>query len=301
MCVKQVPDTTDVKIDPKTNTLIREGVPSILNPFDQFALEEAIRVKKVSESKIPHSFLEVSSHDTKGMSNHKVITKFIAQQGHNFLCDKKENDEIVVVSMGPPQTRSALMKCLALGADKAVLLSDRVFAGSDTFATSYTLAQGIRKIGGFDIIFCGQQAIDGDTAQVGPELATNLRIPQITYVEKVENIEGRKLVAYSQTDEGYRITEAKMPVLLTGTPPTSFEPKNPPICSIMTAKKKSFVVWCANDIGGEKDMYGLNGSPTQVIKVYPPPAREKGVMITDTPEIASKKLVGMLVENKIIK
>jgi len=135
VCVKQVPDTTQVQIDPETNTLIREGVPSILNPFDQFVLEEAIKVKE-------------------------------------------ENDEIIVISMGPPQAKKALLKCLALGADKAILLTDRIFAGADTFATSYTLAQAIKKLGEFSIIFCGLQAIDGDTAQVGPEIAGILNIPK---------------------------------------------------------------------------------------------------------------------------
>ncbi|MFX1464450.1 MAG: electron transfer flavoprotein subunit beta, partial [Promethearchaeota archaeon] len=139
VCVKQVPDTTEVKIDPETNTLIREGVPSILNPFDQFALEEAIKIKK-------------------------------------------EGDEIIVISMGPTQAKKALLKCLALGADKAILLSDKVFAGADTWATSYTLVQSIKKIGDYNMIFCGLQAIDGDTAQVGPEIAAQLGIPQITHV-----------------------------------------------------------------------------------------------------------------------
>ena len=152
VCVKQVPDTNEVKIDPKTNTLIREGVPSILNPFDQFALEEAIKMKN-------------------------------------------EGDEIVAISMGPPQAKKALMKCLALGADRAILLSDRAFAGADTFATAFTLAGAIKKIGKYDVIFTGLQAIDGDTAQVGPEIAAQLVIPQLTYVEEVLKIEGKKLEA----------------------------------------------------------------------------------------------------------
>jgi electron transfer flavoprotein beta subunit len=162
VCVKQVPDTTEVKVDPKTNTLIREGVPCILNPFDQFALEEAVKLKK-------------------------------------------EGDKIIVITMGPPQAKKELMKCLALGADEAILLCDRALAGADTWATSYTLAQAIRKIGNFDIIFCGYQAIDGDTAQVGPELAAQLGIPQITYIESVDELGKRKLIAKSQTDEGYKI------------------------------------------------------------------------------------------------
>lgn len=257
VCVKQVPDTTEVKIDPETNTLVREGVPSILNPFDQFALEEAIKIKQ-------------------------------------------EGDEIIVISMGPPQAKKALMKCLALGADKAILLSDRNFAGADTWATAYTLTQCIKKIGGFDIIFCGLQAIDGDTAQVGPEIAAQLGIPQITYVESIENITGKKLVIKAQTDDGYKILETKVPILITGITPSSFEPTNPPMMSIMKANKKPFSVWDANELGGDKEKYGLNGSLTQVIKVYSPPAREKGVIFQDEPVEAVGKLIDLLSKDKVI-
>ncbi len=258
VCVKQVPDTTEVKIDPETNTLIREGVPSILNPFDQFALEEAIKLKK-------------------------------------------EGDEIIVISMGPPQAKKALLKCLALGADKAILLSDRNFAGADTWATSYTLTQCIKKIGDFDMIFCGLQAIDGDTAQVGPEIAAQLGIPQITYVEDIEKIEGKKVTAKVQTDDGYKIVEAKLPILMTGITPSSFEPTNPPMMSIMKANKKPFSTWDAEELGGNKEDYGLNGSLTEVIKVYSPPARQQGEIIKEeTAEEAVQKLIELLSKDKVI-
>ena len=257
VCVKQVPDTTEIKIDPETNTLIREGVPSILNPFDQFVLEEAIRIKQ-------------------------------------------EDDEIIVISMGPPQTKKALMKCLALGADRAILLSDKVFAGADTLATSYTITQAIKKLDDFDIIFCGLQAIDGDTAQVGPEIAGILNIPQITYVERIEEVSGKKLLAKVQTDDGYKIVESRLPTLITGTTPSSFQPTNPSMMSIMKANKKPFFTWDANELGGDKDRYGLNGSLTQVIKIYSPPSREKGVVINDEPEAAVKILMDLLSKDKVI-
>lgn len=257
VCVKQVPDTTEVRIDPKTNTLIREGVPSILNPFDQFALEEAIKVKK-------------------------------------------EGDEIIAISMGPPQAKKALMKCLALGADKAILISDTILSGSDTFATAYTLTQAINKIGDFDVIFCGYQAIDGDTAQVGPELAAQLNIPQVTYVESVGKVEGKKLEAKSQTDEGYNIIEVKVPVLLTGISPSSFEPSSPPLPNIIKAKKKPLITWNTDDLGGEKEKYGLTGSLTQVIKIYAPPTKERGIMIDDEPEAAVEKLIELLNKDGVI-
>ncbi|MFX1378164.1 MAG: electron transfer flavoprotein subunit beta/FixA family protein [Promethearchaeota archaeon] len=258
VCIKQVPDTTEVKIDPETNTLIREGVPSILNPFDQFVLEEAIKIRQ-------------------------------------------EGDEILVISMGPPQAKKALLKCLALGADKAILLSDKIFAGADTWATSYTLTQCIKKIGDFNIIFCGLQAIDGDTAQVGPEIAAQLGIPQITYVESVEKLEGKKLTAKVQTDDGYKIVEVRLPVLITGMTPSSFEPTNPPMMNIMKANKKPFLTWDADELGGNKEDYGLNGSLTEVIKVYSPPARQQGVVIQEeTSEASVKKLIELLSKDKVI-
>jgi electron transfer flavoprotein beta subunit len=257
VCVKQVPDTTEVKIDPKTNTLIREGVPSILNPFDQFALEEAIRIKK-------------------------------------------EGDEIIAISMGPSQAKKALMKCLALGADKAILINDTALIGSDTYATAFALAQAIKKIGDYKVIFCGYQAIDGDTAQVGPELAAQLNISQITYVESVEKIDIKKLEAKAQTDEGYNIIEAKLPVLLTGITPSSFEPTSPPLPSIIKAKKKPLITWNTDDLGGEKDKYGLAGSLTQVIKIYTPPLREKGTVIEDEPNSAVDKLIELLTKDGVI-
>jgi len=268
VCVKQVPDTTEVKIDPKTNTLIREGVPSILNPYDQFGVEESIRIR------------DMAAEGNEG------------GQG---------DGKITVISMGPPQAKSALMKCLALGADDAILLSDRAFAGSDTWATSYTLSQAIRKLGEFDLVVCGQQAIDGDTAQVGPELAQHLGIPQVTYVEKVEPGEGgRRLVIHKQTEDGYQVLEARMPVLLATMPSTSFEPGYPPMSGIMKAKRKPYEVWDAEALGGDTASYGLDGSFTQVVRTYSPPVRGKGEMIEGEPGEAARKLVEPLLRDGII-
>ena len=173
VCVKQVPEITEVKIDPVTHTLVREGVPSILNPFDEFAVEEALRIRE------------------------------------------KHGGEVTAVTMGPPQAREALIKCLAMGADRAILLTDRAFAGADTWATAYTLSLAIKRLE-HDIILCGKQAIDGDTAQVGPELAENLGIPQITFVKKVEVDEkSRKVLVHRETEDGYEVIECRLPVLLT--------------------------------------------------------------------------------------
>ncbi|MDE7034912.1 MAG: electron transfer flavoprotein subunit beta/FixA family protein, partial [Eubacteriales bacterium] len=182
VCVKQVPDTTEIKIDPVKNTLIREGVPSIVNPFDGYALEAAARIR-----------------------------------------DKNPDTRIVVVSMGPEQAKNALKECLAIAADKAYLVSGREFGGSDTLATSYILSETIREIerreGPFDAIFCGKQAIDGDTAQVGPEIAEHLGYPQVTYGLEAE-LDGGALKIKKETEDGAEIVAVNMPCLVTFTKPS---------------------------------------------------------------------------------
>jgi len=258
-CIKQVPDTTEVKVDPKTHTLIREGVPSILNPYDHYAVEESVRIR------------EESGEGT-----------------------------VTVITMGPPQARSSLMRCLALGADEAILISDKNFAGSDTWATAYTLSVAIKKIGKFDLVFCGQQAIDGDTAQVGPELAQQLGIPQVTYVEKIELDNKNKLTIHKQTEVGYHILEATAPILLALLPPTSFQPEHPPMSSILKAKKKPFSVWDAKTLGGDISKFGLEGSFTQVIKTYTPPPRCKCEIIEGNTTESAKKLSKILLKHEAL-
>jgi electron transfer flavoprotein beta subunit len=259
VCVKQVPDTTEVKVDPKTHTLIRDGVPSILNPYDQYAIEECVRIK-----------------------------------------EKTGEGTVIVITMGPPQARSALMKCLALGADEAILISDKAFAGSDTWATAYTLAQAIKKIGSIDMVFCGQQAIDGDTAQVGPEIAQQLGITQVTYVEKIDINDKHKLTIHKQTEEGYHVLETKPPVLLALLPPTSFQPEHPPMSSILRAKKKPFNEWDAKILGGDLSNYGLDGSFTQVIKTYTPPSRGECELIEGNSNDAARKLSEILLKQEVL-
>ena len=260
VCVKQVPDTTEVRIDPKTNTLIREGVPSILNPYDQFALEEGMRIR-----------------------------------------DSAGGGKITVLSMGPPQARTTLVKCLALGADDAILLSDRAFAGADTWATALTLSHAVRRIGEYDLVLCGQQAIDGDTAQVGPELAENLGIPQVTYVEELSGLTGNKLELRKQIEDGYQQIEVELPALLSLMPSTSFEPGIPPMSGIMKAKRKPFAVWDAEAIGGDPSTFGLEGSFTQVVKTYPPPARGESMILEGSPTETVSRLVPFLMKGGIIR
>lgn len=256
VCVKQVPETTSVRLDPQTHTLVREGVQSVVNPFDEFAVEEAVRIKE------------------------------------------RLGGSVTAVTMGPPQAREALLKCLAMGADRAVHLCDRAFAGSDTWATSFILASAIRTTK-FDMVFCGKQAIDGDTAQVGPEIAELLGIPQITCVKKVV-VENGTVTVHRETEEGYEVIESKLPVLLTAIKGLN-EPRMPSIAGIMSAKKKEIRTVTAADLGLEKDKIGLEGSPTRVIKVFPPQARAAGLVLKDLDSSAAAgKILGFLTERGVV-
>lgn len=251
VCIKQVPDTTQVKIDPQTNTLIREGVQSIINPFDTYAIEEAVRLKE------------------------------------------KYDGKVTVVTMGPPQAQEALREAISLGCDDAVLICDRAFAGSDTLATGYTLASAIRKIKDFDIILCGKQASDGDTAQVGPGIATQLDIPQITYVKKIEKIEDNRLTAERMTEEGFDIIQTSLPCLLTVVKEIN-EPRLPSLKGKMRAKKAEILTLKAIDLDVDETQLGLTGSPTWVSKIFTPPPRPKGKMFEGDPELAATELISFL-------
>ena len=260
VCIKQVPETAGVKIDPKTKTLVREGIPSILNPFDEFAVEEALKLKE------------------------------------------KHGGEVIIVTMGPPQAREAIMKCLAMGADSAIHLTDIAFSGSDTLATAYTLAKAIKQcIPIFDIILCGKQAIDGDTAQVPPEIAELLSIPRITGINKLDvDAKQRKVVAHKETDEGYEVIECKLPVLLTALKGLN-EPRLPSFRGILAAKKKEIRLITAKELDDETTFFGLNGSPTQVVEVFTPEPRAGGIIIREeeATEVA-KKLVQFLVKERML-
>jgi len=259
VCLKQVPDTNEVKIDPVRGTLIREGVPSIINPDDRNALEEALRIK-----------------------------------------DRNKDVKVTVLSMGPPQADVALREAIAMGADEAILLSDRAFAGSDTWATSTALSAGLKKIGDFDIIFCGRQAIDGDTAQVGPQIAEHLDLPQITYVEDLQ-INGDKVVTKRALEDGHFVIESSMPVLLTAIKELN-EPRYPSIKGIYEAHKGDKVrIWSAKDVDADFDNLGLNGSPTQVNKSFTPPGRSGvGEMLKGNAKESVRDLIIKLKEKQVI-
>ena len=263
VCVKQVPDTTEIKIDPVTNTLIRDGVPSIVNPYDTFALENAARLK-----------------------------------------DRDPETKIVVISMGPAQAKNALKECLAIAADKAYLITDRAFGGSDTLATSYILSQAIARVeekeGKFDCIFCGKQAIDGDTAQVGPEIAEHMGYPQITYALECEaDADGLKVI--QQGPDYKQVLKTTLPCVVTFTNP-SFDVRYPTIRRKMTANRTEIPDVTAVDIP-EIDLTccGLKGSPTRVKKTYVPVRNNQCVLVKeDDLAASSRKLVAMLSDAHVI-
>ena len=254
VCAKQVPDTNVIKINPKTGTLIRDGVPSILNHDDANALEEALKIK-----------------------------------------DMYPDTHITVVTMGPPQAKDLLIECLAKGADEGVLVSDRAVGGSDTWATSNTLEAAIKKIGEFDLIFAGRQAIDGDTAQVGPQLAEKLDIPQVTYVEEFEIDKNMKdITVKRQLEDGYEIIKIQTPCMLTAIKELN-TPRYMSINGIFGAKDKEMKVWNAKDIEVDLTKVGLEASPTNVFRSFTPAPKGKGVVLEgDTEkEVAQKLLINL--------
>jgi electron transfer flavoprotein beta subunit len=240
VCIKQVPDTAEVKINPETGTLIREGVPSIINPFDLHAIEAGLFLKE------------------------------------------KTGGKVTVLTMGPPQAEAALREAIAMGADEGVLLSDRAFAGSDTWATSFTLSKALSKLGA-EIIICGKQAIDGDTAQVGPETAEFLNIPHISYVRKIQDVADTSIRVQRIMDEGYDVVESSLPVLLTVVRELN-EPRLPSLKGKMAAKKAVIQKWGQADIVADENDVGLKGSPTQVKNVFAPEARSDRKILQGTPE-----------------
>ena len=258
VCAKQVPDTNEVKIDPVKGTLIREGVPSILNPDDANALEAALELR-----------------------------------------DKHPGTTVTVISMGPPQAIYMLRECLAMGADDACLLSSRAFGGADTCATSTTLAAGIKKISDYDIIFAGRQAIDGDTAQVGPQTAQRLGLPSVTYVRKIREIKDRTILVERALEDGFEVIEIQKPCVLTAIKELN-KPRYMSISQIEEAYKKEITVWDENALGVTPDDVGLKASPTQVFRSFTPPPKGAGEMLAGTiPEMAAA-LISKLTEKHVL-
>lgn len=256
VCVKQVPDTAEVRINPETNTLVREGVPSIINPYDMHAVEAALQLKD------------------------------------------KTGGKVTVITMGPPQAEDALRETISMGADDVRLVSDRAFAGADTWATSYALYKAIDKIG-YDVIICGKQAIDGDTAQVGPEVAEFLNIPHIAYVRKVEEADDKSIRVQRLMDDGYDVVESSLPVLLTVVKELNV-PRLPSLKGKMAAKKAVITKMDMNAIGAEPENVGLKGSPTQVKNIFAPPAKTGRRMLHGSVEEQVDALIVELMEVKCV-
>jgi electron transfer flavoprotein beta subunit len=227
VCIKQVPGTTKVKVDPQTNTLVREGIENIVNPFDTYALEEGVRLKE------------------------------------------RHGGKVTAISMGPPQAEEVLREAIALGADEAILLSDNAFAGADTLATSYTLARAIDKLDQPDLIICGRQTIDGDTGQVGPELAEMLELPFVAYVSKIEDINNGYMRVQRMVEEGHEVIELPLPAVLTVVKEIN-TPRLPSLRGLASSKAALIPIWNAQDLGVDKDMVGLSGSATWVVKIFFP-------------------------------
>ncbi len=261
VCVKQVPEVTNVQVDPVTGTLIREGVKSILNPFCEYALDHAVRLAKVHEG-----------------------------------------IEITVISMGPMQAREVLLRSFELGADNGVLVTDRKFAGADTWVTALTLAEAIKAtVPDFDLIFVGKQAIDGDTAQVGPEIAEILTLPQITYgVEASLSANLKQIQVKREIDCGYEVVEASLPALVTFSKGEIVR-RVPSLKDLIESRKKPIRTVTAQDLAIPEGELGLKGSFTQVVKVFPPQEKKSGALVQNVEaEVAAQRILDFLKEQKFV-
>lgn len=258
VCIKQVPDTTEIKIDPVKNTLIRQGVPSIMNPFDKNALETGLQLK-----------------DEYG-------------------------GRVTVISMGPPQAKAVLREALAMGADAAYLVTDRAFGGSDTYATSYILSQAIEKLGKFDVILGGKQAIDGDTGQTAPSIAEHLHAARLTYILDLK-VDGDKVIARRQVEEGIEVIETKFPVLCTATKESN-KPRYATVKRKIASLKAEIPELTMADFPDiDTTKIGLKGSPTKVKATFTPQRTANGVTIEGTGPIEmADNLIGKLVDAKIL-
>ncbi len=256
VCVKQVPDTAEVRIDPERGTLVREGVPSILNPLDAHAIEAAAALARGAGGRV------------------------------TALC------------MGPPQAETALREAVARGCDDAVLLTDRAFAGADTWSTSYTLACAVRAMGDVRLVLCGKQAIDGDTAQVGPGIAAHLGWPQVTYARRIAEADEAALLVERLTDHGTETVRVRLPAVLTALKDLNV-PRLPSLVTQMRARRCPVERWGADDLEADRAELGLDGSPTRVVRVFTPPPRGECVVWTGEPEEMAANLARALRERKL--
>ncbi len=259
--IKQVPETNNVKMDPVTGTMVREGVEAIINPLDLYAIEAAVQLKE------------------------------------------KFGGKITTISMGPPKAESALRESIAMGCDEAVLLTDKAFAGADTWATSYTLSQAIRRLGNFDLILCGERATDGDTGQVGPGIAAWLDLPFATYISKIEAVQDNELIVERMVETGYEVLALPKPCLLTVVKEIAY-PRLPSLKGKIAARQKQIASWGPADIQAQPENIGLKGSPTRVVKITTPQVARFGKLVKpkDEQELsqALDELIAVLQEKAIL-
>ena len=251
--IKQVPETTAVRMDEQTGTMIREGVEAIVNPLDLYAIEVALQLREA------------------------------------------HGGDVIAISMGPLKAMSALKEAIAMGADSAVLLSDRAFAGSDTWATSYVLAAGIRRLGGADVIVCGERATDGDTGQVGPGIAAMLDLPVMTYVSGIDRVADGRCRVHRLVEDGYEVLEASLPVLLTVVKEIG-DPRLPTLRGKQKARKADIPTWGPDALDVGADKIGQNGSPTRVVKIFRPTVTRECRKVMAMDESGVHDAVGELIE-----
>ena len=250
--IKQVPETSNVKMDPVTGTMVREGVEPIINPLDLYAIEEAVRLKEA------------------------------------------HGGEVIALSMGPSKAMLAIKEAIAMGCDDGILLSNKAFAGADTWATSYVLAQAVRKMGDYDLILCGERATDGDTGQVGPGIAAWLDIPFSTYISKIEAVEEKQLVIERMVETGYEILEIERPCLLTVVKEVNF-PRLPTLRGKQKARKVENEIWGPEEIDAKAEYLGLKGSPTRVVKISKPQVARNGELLQPKDEKQIEEAVDQLI------
>jgi len=257
VCIKQVPETTEVDFDEETGRLMREGVAAVVNPFDEYAVEEGISLKE------------------------------------------RYGGTVKVLTMGPPQAESALRDAIAMGADEAYLATDRAFAGADTWATSYTVGLCIEKMGPYDIVICGLKTTDGDTGQVGPELAQHLGTPHVCYVNKILDVSDGKVRLTRLLDDGVETLESPLPVVLSVSKDIN-QPRLATLRGRLQARKAEITQITSKDVEADPSRLGLEGSPTRVVKIFTPTPPEAGDIISGTPEELAEKILEKLMECKVI-
>jgi electron transfer flavoprotein beta subunit len=259
--IKQVPETSAVKVDETTGTVIREGVEAIVNPLDLYAIETAIQLRE------------------------------------------EHGGELTAISMGPPKAESALKEAISMGIDSGILISDKAFAGSDTWSTSYILSEAIKKTGDFDLIICGERATDGDTGQVGPGIASFLDLPVISYCSRIIGFEKNICQLHRMVETGYEVLQTELPAVLTVVKEIAI-PRLPTLRGKQKAKKTDLTIWSIDDLDVNKDSIGLNGSPTRVVKIFRPKITRKCEMLTANDETsintASDRIVSFLKEKELI-